>query len=104
MKYSSIVGVSPGFRARQQDLKRSTFACFAGNLDGPMETPNDAMHYSKPEAAARKLGGEERVKDLGLRFRRHAATRVGDFQLHVIANGQRLRDRLRLPYGYVPSG
>src|SRR4051794_20201284 len=67
-----------------------------------LEAPNDSMHHGKPEAAARKLCGEERVEDLGLRFRRHAATRVADFQLQIIARGYGLRDRLRLPYGYVP--
>jgi hypothetical protein len=52
-----------------------------------MEPPNDPIHHGKPEAAARKLGGEERVEDLGLRFRRRTATRIGDFQLHIIASG-----------------
>src|SRR4051794_1153469 len=62
-----------------------------------METANDPMHHGKPKAAARKLCREERVEDLGLRFRRHAATRVADFQLQIIAGRYGLRNRLRLP-------
>ena len=96
--------MSLAFRAGQKDQERSTLARFALDLNGPMEAPNDPMYHRKPETAARKLGGKERIEDSGLCFRRHAATGVGHFQLHVIAGGQRLRDRLRLPDGCVPYG
>src|ERR1051326_4176608 len=94
---SSIVRLRPRFYARQQDLKRSTFAGFARNLDRSMETPNDPMHNGKPEAPAEKFLVEERGEDLGWGFGRHPPAGVGPFQLQIIDSGQCLRHPLRLP-------
>jgi hypothetical protein len=50
-----------------------------------------------PGSAARELasgGREERIEDPGLRVQRHAAARVGDFQLNVLFRRQAVRAAL----------
>ena len=59
----------------------------AFNANCAAKTPDDSVDHRKSETAARPIGAEERIKDPGLDFRRHAAARVGDFQLHIIARG-----------------
>src|ERR1041385_7637328 len=65
--------------------------------DGALQTANDPVHYRKPEAAPRKLGGEEWVEQLCLSIRRHTGSGVGDFQTHVISIRQPLRGRFIPP-------
>ena len=61
----------------EEDAKGSALAKFARDVNGSMEASNDSMGDRQSEATAGKFGSEERVEDLGLGFRRHAATGIG---------------------------
>src|SRR5215472_15235748 len=70
-------------------------------MNGSAETPHDPLHDSESESTACGFRAEERIEHFGLRWRGHAATRVGDLQSHVITLRQR-EIRRRFPcQGYT---
>src|SRR5262249_6389521 len=75
------------------NLKSAALAVFAFHANCATKAPDDSVNHRKSETAAGSLGAEERVKDPGLDFRRHAATGIRDLQLNVIALGQIFRCR-----------
>jgi hypothetical protein len=83
-------GDVPGrlIRTRQQNLKACTLARRADNVDRSAVTADDSLNGREPQAASGEFGREKRIKDPGLYLWRHAAARVGDFQLYVISRGR----------------
>ena len=80
--------------ARQIDLERGAAAHFAVDVDVAAGLLDDAVDGGQAQAGAlaRPLGGEERLEDLRLRGRVHAAAGVAHRQHHVAA-GLNLRVR-----------
>src|SRR5579864_8707325 len=57
-----------GFGAWEQNLKRRTVAQIARKTNSAAEAPDNAVDYRQTEAAAARLGAEERIKNPFLRF------------------------------------
>ena len=73
--------------ARQIDLERGALADLALHRDEAAGLLDDAVdgRKTKARAVADRLGGEERLENLGLVFRRDADAGVGDFDQHIVA-------------------
>ena len=79
---------APSSEAGNKQLDGRAATELTVHLDGALVAAHDAEHCGQAQAATGKLGGEERIEDLSLRRRAHAATVIVDFYEHVFALGE----------------
>ncbi len=80
-------GRDGGVMARQIDVEARTLTFYAVAFDPSLVLLNDAEHHRQSQAGAfaRNLGGEERLEDVCLRFRRDAGAVIEDAQTDKLA-------------------
>src|SRR6185436_20902593 len=71
----------------EQNAEGGTLAWFALDLQRPAMGPHHAQHRREAQAASDEFGGEKWIQDLRLSLRRHATSRINDFEDHKMALG-----------------